>query len=315
MLRLIGHLVRALLIVTFRRLWRTARRPSWSLGFETLVEGLRLHTRWLASLPLPAMRKAARSMKGPLARGVVHRSETLADIPVTWFEAQDPADGVLLYVHGGGHVFGSAAQDRGHASELARITRMKVVAPDHRLAPEAPCPANVDDLVAVHDALAAGAYGPPKVVAGLSAGGGAALSMLVRLRDAGKLLPCRAVLLSPMVDATGTSPSWSTNADVDWVSAQAGLRWAKMYAGGRTLQDAEVSPVNARLEGLPPILVIAGGAELLRDDAVRLADRARAVGVEIDLHIEPDMVHAFMSFGRNDAPIRRTFACIQAFLS
>jgi monoterpene epsilon-lactone hydrolase len=114
--------------------------------------------------------------------------------------------------------------------------------------------------------------------------------MLVRLRDAGKPLPSRALLLSPMVDATGTSPSWSANADVDWVEAEVGLRWAEMYAGGRRLQDAEVSPVNARLEGLPPILAIVGGAELLRDDAVRLAERARAAGVEIDLHIEPAMV-------------------------
>ena len=183
-----------------------------------------------------------------------------------------------------------------------------VVAPDYRLAPEDPCPADIDDLVAVDEALATRPPAPPLAIVGLSAGGGAALAALMRLRDAGKPLPKRAVLLSPMVDATGTSPSWSSNAGVDWPAPADGRRFAALYAGERPLTDPEVSPVNGRLEGLPPTLVIVGDAELLRDDAFALADRATAAGVALALHVEPDMVHAFMTLGRK-GPSNRARAC------
>jgi epsilon-lactone hydrolase len=136
----------------------------------------------------------------------------------------------------------------------------------------------------------------------------------VHLRDAGKPLPLHSVLLSLMVDATGKSASWSTNASVDWAPPEAGLRWAKMYAGTRDTSDSGISPVHAKLDGLPPLLVVAGDAELLRDDAVRLAERGRAVGVDVTLHVEPAMVHAFIAFGRNDPPTRRTLDVIARFL-
>jgi acetyl esterase/lipase len=315
MLRLLGHFVLALLVTAGRRVGGRRIRPRWSFGFEVLVEGLRRHTAWLVSLPIPAMRSAAASLSVPLPPGITQRRETIAGVPVTWFEAPGAGDRVVLYAHGGGHVFGSAAQDRGMASELARLAGAKVVAPDYRLAPEDPCPADVDDLVAVYETLATQPPGPPLAIVGLSAGGGAALAALMRLRDAGKPLPKRAVLLSPMVDAEGTSPSWSSNAGVDWPAPAAGRRFGALYAGKRPLADPEVSPVNGRLEGLPPMLVIVGDAELLRDDAFALAERARAAGVGFGLHVEPDMVHAFMTLGRKGPSIERAFAHIRAFLT
>jgi epsilon-lactone hydrolase len=314
MLHLVVAFVRALGLVAWRRSRLGPRRPSWTLGFEVLVEALRIHTRWLTTLPIPAMRRAAESLKGRVARGVAVRRDRVSDVPVTWFTPPEVTARVLLYLHGGGHVFGSAAQDAGIASALARVARARVVAPDYRLAPEAPYPDDVDDVMALFSGLREASH-DDIVLVGLSSGGGLALATLTRLRDERLPLPSSAIVLSPMVDATATSASWSTNADVDWLAADAGIRWAKMYAGSRETIDAGISPVNAGLDALPPLLVVVGDAELLRDDALRLADNARAAGVDVTLHVEPDMVHAFMTFGRDDAPTRRTFEAIRTFLA
>ncbi len=314
MLRLLGHFLRAFAGVTLRRLRGRSRRPSWSFGFEVFVQGLRLHMQWIVSLPIPAMRRAADALRGRIAPGTRVREDRLAGVRVLWFHPPEARDGVLLYLHGGGHVLGSPAQDRGIASELARLAHVPVVSPDYRLAPDATYPADLEDALAVYDRLAQTEPGAI-VLAGLSAGGGLALALLTRLRDEGRPMPARAVLLSPAVDATGTSPSWSSNADADWLAPEIGVRWSRMYAGTRDLTDPGVSPVNAKLEGLPPLLVIAGAAELLRDDAARLAERARAAGVDVTLHLEPDMVHAFMTFGRHDEATRRTFERMETFFA
>jgi acetyl esterase/lipase len=314
MIRLIGHFIRALISVAWRRVRYGPRRPTWSFGFEALVEGLRLQFRWLAVLPIPALRRAGEQLKGRVAPGISVSSERIGNVPVTCFTSHEDSDRVVLYLHGGGHVFGSAAQDAGIASQLAGLARGRVVAPNFRLAPEAPYPADVEDVIAVYEHLRSHIGHEDVVLVGLSSGGGIVLSTLVHLRDTGKPIPSRAILLSPMVDASGTSASWSSNADVDWTLAEAGLRWAKMYAGSRNTSDAEISPVNAKLEGLPRLLVVVGDAELLRDDSIRLAERGRAAGVDVTLHVEPDMVHAFMTLGRDDAPTRRTLDLVARFL-
>jgi monoterpene epsilon-lactone hydrolase len=312
MTHLLWAFIRALGSVAWRRARAGAKRPSWTFGFEVLVEALRLHMRWMAGLPTAALRRAAEQLKGRVAKGISVSHEQIGGVPVTWFTPNEPGDRVLLYLHGGGHVFGSASQDATMASELARVAKMRVAAPDFRLAPEAPYPADVEDVSGVYEHLRQ--TGHEVALAGLSSGGGLALAVLVHLREAGKPLPLRAVLLSPMVDSTGTSASWSTNASVDWGLPEAVLRWAKMYAAGRDTSDLGISPVNARLDGLPPLLVVAGDAEVLRDDGVRLAERGRAAGVDVTLHVEPDMVHAFMAFGRNDPPTSRTLDVIARFL-
>jgi len=313
MIRLIGHFFRALLSVAWRRARYGPRRPTWSFGFEALVEGLRLQFRWLAVLPIAALRRAGEQLKGRVAPGITVSKERIGNVPVTCFTPHPDSDRVVLYLHGGGYVFGSAAQDAGIASQLAGLVRGRVFAPNYRLAPEAQYPAAVEDVVAVYEHLRHTGH-DDVVLAGLSSGGGIALSTLLYLRDSGKPIPSRAILFSPMVDASGTSESWSSNADTDWTLAEAGLRWAKMYAGSRNTSDPGISPVNAKLEGLPRLLMVVGDAELLRDDSVRLAERGRAAGVDITLHIEPDMVHAFMAFGRDDAPTRRTLDLVARFL-
>ncbi len=296
--------------------WRRARsgplRPSWSFGFEALVAALRLHTRWLAQLDIAALRRAAEGMRGMLAPGVSVKTDRVGSVSVTWFEPNTTSKRTVLYLHGGGYVFGSASQDRGIASRLAVALDARVVAPDYRLAPEAPFPAAVDDVEAIlTELLHAGSSNVTLV--GPSAGAGIALSAITRLRANGAALPARLVLLSPVVDMTCSSASWSANEGVDWGFRSALVHWVKLYAGSRDPAAPEISAVHADLAGLPPTLVVNGDAELLADDARNFVERARRAGVEIVHHAEPDMIHAFMTLGRNDEATKRTFDQIRRF--
>lgn len=315
MLRLLLHFFSALCTVALRRSRTGPACPGWSFGFEVLVQTLRLHSHWMATLPVPALRRAADQLKSRIEGGVSMSKDRIGDVPVTSFLAPEVVSGrVILYLHGGGYVFGSAAQDAGIASQLAKRGHARVVAPDFRLAPEATYPAAVEDVVRVYRRLRE--QGEREVViAGLSSGAGLALSVLMTLRDAHEPLASRAILLSPMVDATGTSVSWSANAALDWGQPDALLRWARFYAGSRSPADPGISPVNGNLGGLPPILVVVGELELGHDDAATLVRRAQKAGVEAVLHVEPDMVHAFMTFGRSDAPTRHALDLIEQFLN
>ncbi len=312
MFRFLAHLFQATVAVTWRRARFGARLSSWSFGFEVLVAALRLHTRWLAKLPIPALRQATAGMLGPMTHGVTSRADHLAGVPVTWFEpgSMNPAK-IALYLHGGGYVFGSAAQDRGVASRIARALNVSVAAPDYRLAPEAPYPAAVDDVVAVYRELCARRTNV--VLVGLSSGAGLAVALLARLRAGDEQLPTGVILLSPLLDATCSSATWSSNEGVDWGAPSAVAHWTKLYAGDVDRADPGISPVNADLKGIPPILVVSGAAELLHDDARCFVERALGSGVSVSHHVEPDMVHAFMTLGRDDGPTTRTFERIAAF--
>lgn len=232
---------------------------------------------------------------------------------MTWFEPVTKDNRTVLYLHGGGYFFGSAAQDRGVASRLAVTLKARVAAPDYRLAPEAPFPAALDDAVSTFTALLDAGHSNI-VLVGLSSGAGLAVSLLVRLRSMGAPLPARVVLLSPMVDATGTTPSWTTNVSVDWGEPTALVRWAQLYAGALHPAAPEISAIHADLTGLPPILVANGEAELLADDAQSFVERAKRAGLRVIHHIEPDMIHAFMTFGRKDEATTRTFDRISRFV-
>ncbi len=314
MLRLVVHLFVALITVAVRRVQRGPQRPSWSFGFEVLVTALRVHARWLAELDIAALRRVTESMRGPLAPGVSVRTDHLGAVPVTWFEPSAETHRTVLYLHGGGYVFGSAAQDRALASQLASELKARVVAPDYRLAPEAPFPAAVEDVVATFDELREAGHSDI-VLIGLSSGAGLAVTALTRLRKSGVALPTLVVLLSPMLDATGTSSSCRAYDGVDWGVPSALVRWAKLYASPLDLAAPELSPVHAELAGLPPTLVVNGEVELLSDDARRFVDRAKGAAVEVTHHVERDMIHAFMALGRNDQATTRTFEQIRRFVA
>jgi monoterpene epsilon-lactone hydrolase len=208
-------------------------------------------------------------------------------------------DRVILHLHGGAYAMGSPRTHRGLAATLARTARAAVLLPEYRLAPEHVFPAALDDAVTAYRWLVEKHGTDPARIAvtGDSAGGGLAVSLLVRLRDEGLPLPACYVGMSPWTDLAGTGGSMTELDGVDpWLSAALVVPAARAYAGETALDDPLVSPVYADLTGLPPMLVHVGADEILRDDAVRLVERARAAGVDASVGVYEGLWHVFHAF-------------------
>lgn len=238
---------------------------------------------WEASARLQILPKGAR-FQGVDAGGV----------KAEWMEMpQVSRDRVFLLFHGGGYNAGSPRTHRKLAAALSRAAYARVLTPEYRLAPEHVFPAAVADALRTYRWLVdQGVAAENIVVGGDSAGGGLTLSMLLALRDAGAQLPRAAVLMSPWTDLTASSPSYERLKKLDPSITRKGLRAAGlMYIGERDPADPMASPLFADSTGLPPMLVHAGGDEVMLDDARLYAERARGAGVDVTLKIYDGMWH------------------------
>ena len=267
---------------------------------ESLVTMLRTGGPDLAAPP-PEARKNFEAMFAafPIAEDVVFETATLSSIPARWATAPGvPKDRVLLYLHGGGYLLGSSLAYRSLYSGLARAAGARGLALDYRLAPENPFPAAVDDAVAGYRALLGQGIAPGSIaIAGDSAGGGLTVAMLVAARDAGLPMPAAAVAISPWADMECTGASMATKAAADPSLNQQGLiAMGAAYLNGASPRNALASPIFANLAGLPPLLIQVGSAEVLLDDATRLAAKAGEADVEVQLEIWPRMPHVWHGF-------------------
>ena len=220
-------------------------------------------------------------------------------VSAEWSEAAGVDEAkVVLYVHGGGYVMGSAGSHRDVTGRLSKAAGARVLSLNYRLAPEHPFPAPVDDAVAAYRWLLAQGISPGNIaVAGDSAGGGLAIATLLALRDAGEPLPAAGIGISPWVDMEGTGESMTTRAAVDPVVQKEGLLgMAKLYLGDADPKNPLAAPLHADLAGLPPLLLQVGDAETLLDDSTRLAERARAAGVDVTLKVWDEMPHVWHLF-------------------
>ena len=130
------------------------------------------------------------------------------------------------------------------------------------------------------------------MVAGDSAGGGLVASLVLVARAEGLPLPAGVVCSSPWADLTVSAASYETNADTDRLfSHESATTAAATYLDGHDPSDPLVSPVFGDWTGGPPMLVQVGDVEVLLDDALRLAARAHDAGVDVTLHVEPEMPH------------------------
>jgi monoterpene epsilon-lactone hydrolase len=233
----------------------------------------------------------------PVPHDVRVTDVTAGGVPAHWLDAPEADTGqVLLFLHGGGYELGSLRSDGELAARLGRASGMRVLFPEYRLAPEHPFPAAVEDALAAWRWLRAdqGLDARSIAVAGDSAGGGLAVSLLVAVRDAGEALPAAAALMSPTVDLTSSGASMTERADQDPVSTPAMLRqFASGYLAGADPRTPLASPLFASLAGLPPLLVLAGTADLLLSDSERLAAAAADSGVDVTLRIAEGLPHVY----------------------
>jgi acetyl esterase/lipase len=236
----------------------------------------------------------------PDANGISYEPATVGGVSGIWCRpATQRPDAVILYIHGGAYIAGSARAFRHLAGQIAARAGVAAFVPDYRLAPEHPFPAAFDDAYAAYRGLIGGET-RAIAIAGDSAGGGLALALLsaagAEAAKSGSLGPSAGVAMSPWTDLALAGPSMETRADEDpFLTKDALAAAAAQYLAGQDARVPSGSPLYGELSGLPPIQVHTGTAEILLDDSRRYADRAGSAKVEIALHTWEGMAHVFPS--------------------
>lgn len=202
---------------------------------------------------------------------------------------------VILHCHGGGYSTGSSMYARTLTSKLAMSTSMDVLCFDYRLAPEHPYPSAVQDAMKVWNYLMLLGYGARDVIlTGDSAGGNLALSLTLKLKEEGRLLPRGILLMSPWTDLTSSGESFTAKAAVDPVLDSAYInRMIGAYAGERNLKDPLVSPLFGDFTGFPPTYIQVGENEILLSDSTRLHQAFVDANVSVKMDVYPGMWHVF----------------------
>ena len=282
-----------------RRLRGVRLHPDWDATTQIFADGARFHFRGLSRSVAHARERADAIVLPPaLVAGARIEAGEVGGVPGEWVHPKRGAGAdVLLYFHGGGYVVGSPATHRSVTGTLAAEAGIRVFAPDYRLAPEHPYPAPLDDCVAAYRGLLERGIPADRIaLAGDSAGGGLVMATLLVLRDAGDPLPRAAIPISPWVDHSATGGSLESNAPYDYLDGDL-LDWfSGHYRAGADPRDPRVSPLHADLAGLPPLLVQAGGAEILEDQVRALAERAGTAGVDVRLAVHPSRIHVWHLF-------------------
>jgi acetyl esterase/lipase len=225
-------------------------------------------------------------------------TRTIGGVQGVWMDGPAKASPVVLYLHGGAYVVGTAFGYRSLSASLAQSAGAALFSPEYRLAPEHPFPAAIDDALSSYRGLLQEGYSPERiVVAGDSAGGGLAAALLVAIKDAGLTQPAGAWLLSPWADLAVDGQTAITKADEDRLLDREGLlKCAADYLAGESAMHPLASPIHADLSGLAPLMIAVGSAEILLDDAFRLASKAAAAGTSVRLEVGPDLFHDFPLF-------------------
>jgi monoterpene epsilon-lactone hydrolase len=283
--------------VTIRRLFRGARRSDWSWTMEVVAACAKEVLRRVERLPDAAAQRRALTMPQPAPRNLRAEPIDAGGVPASWLIPQnDAGEAIVYYLHGGGYIFQPRQPDY-LAGQVAQAAHSRTLTLSYRLSPEHPFPAAVEDALAGYRFLLNQGISPSRLaVAGDSAGGGLALALLLSLRDAREPLPALAILLSPWVDMECQGGSMTTNEPYDYLSQQMTLLWAGWYLGDADPRDPLASPINARLDGLPPLYIQAGGAEILIDQIKAFEVQAKADGARIQLEVWKNMIHDFQAF-------------------
>lgn len=251
-----------------------------------------------------------------MPEGVAVRAEAGLSFPAEWLLPDDAsADGpAILYLHGGAYQSGSLDTHRVLAARIASAAKLATLTVAYRLAPESPFPAALDDALEAYRFLVKG--GRRVALAGDSAGGGLALALSANLRDKGEEPPFALALMSPWTDLAMTGATVRTKASVDPYFPTGDIleMAAASYAGSAPLENPLISPLHADLRGLPPTLIHVGTREVLLDDSLRIAERARQAGVDVTLKEWPAMWHVWQILGGRMPEADRSIAELGAFL-
>jgi monoterpene epsilon-lactone hydrolase len=247
-------------------------------------------------LPIAQRRAAGEHAEDATAEpeGVIF--EAAVEVGGLWAIPRQAAPGAaILYLFGGGYMLGSPGSRRKTAGHLAAGAGVRVLVPTYRLAPEHPFLAAIEDAVHAYQWLLGQGVKPSSVViAGDSSGGGLAVATAIAVRDRQLPVPAGLVTISLWGDLTCSGDSMSSRAVTDVACTQTGLReMAGWYIGKEDARQGLGSPVFADLSGLPAMLCLVGGDEILLDDSVRVVRSAGIAGVDATLFVAAGMQHVF----------------------
>ncbi len=235
----------------------------------------------------------------PTAADIKREPASADGVPGEWISAPSSTDAAtIFYLHGGGYTIGSVNTHANMVSRICRASGARAFSLDYRLAPENPFPAAVEDATKAYRWLLGQGIRPESIViSGDSAGGGLSLATLLALKAAGDPLPGAAVLLSPWTDLLATGESMKTRKAADpMINPDLAIQGATQYHGDTPASDPLVSPLYGDYHGLPPMLIQVGDAEVLLDDSTRVAEKAKAAGVDVTIEVWDEMIHVFQVF-------------------
>ena len=271
---------------------------------HTIVNNAMMKKRSFYDPAKPKDYEAAR--KGEIAamaylkppRGVALRQETLGGVDAEWITAgKNPADRIVLYIHGGGFVTGSSAARRSFTFHVAKKLGLNVVSIDYRLAPEHPFPAGPEDCLAAYRALLERYAAEKIVLLGESAGGNLVLSLLVQIKGAGLPFPAASFAIAPTVQFDRELPSYRDNLPTDCIVTNLTDEVCDVYLRSRdeaVLQDPVAAPLYGDYAGCTPVVLWASTSEVLYDDSVLMFDKFKAQRVTTKLYLRRGMMHTWI---------------------
>lgn len=258
----------------------------------------------------------ARLVQVPAPAGVSLKQEVFTACGGEWVRGGDVLDEgkVVLYFHGGGYFSCSPCTHRSITWRLSAVAGRPVLALDYRQGPVHKLADSLTDALDAYECLLSRGHAAEDIiVAGDSAGGHLTLATLLALRDREMPLPSAAICMSPWADLTD-SPR-RENRWQDPMLPASRVRWlARRWTSGLDPRDPLVSPVHGDFTGLPPLMIVTGSTEVLRDEARRVAQRAREARVPVWYEEWPRMPHVFPILADVVPEARMAFRHMSQFL-
>ncbi len=264
-----------------------------------------LYKGWIAALganpdmPLDELRAMFEHWGDVTAEpgGVDYIETDAGGVPALWAVPKGCAeDRVLLCSHGGGYVTGSMYTHRKVYGHFAKAIGCRALIVHYGRAPENVHPGPVDDMVKAYRWLLDQGITPNHIaLTGDSAGGGLAITTILRLRDEGLPLPAATMPLSPWLDMDATGGTFESNRERDVLVTREiiqGMSAAFLGESGDR-RHPHANPLHGDLRGLPPVYIQVGGYETLLDDSRALAEALRRVDGDVTLDVHPEMQHVF----------------------
>lgn len=200
----------------------------------------------------------------------------------------------ILYLHGGAYVFEITSFHWRLIAEMAQRLNARITVPVYPIAPEHRFEEMFGMVMETYRRILAESPAGEIVFMGDSAGGNMAVVLTMMAAEEGLAGPDLHVLISPGLDMTLENPDIAQAARLDpWLDIEGGLEAIRHYAPHMDRADWRISPIKGDLSVLPPTLILAGEFDLLTLDTIRFADLARRAGVEVELVVEPGMMHVW----------------------